>query len=297
MGDDAASERIKDLEREVLELRGEVARLKAARGGTVEQMLARRGLAIYRKERDGDVLKPGKGFREEFYSLMGKYSFRLFLRDAIKHQEAFTPEGLSKFIGDGAAREFGAFLLRAGLAGETKDGGLSLSRGPIKSFGPTLEWYLAEAVRRELYASVAWGVSFRSVGRSAVNSSANGTGGDYDLLAALEGRLLYAEVKSSPPKQIYETEIASFIDRVLSLSPHLSLFIVDTELRMKDKIVFMFEQVLPKTPFAGTPVTRWKNELFRAGERIFIVNGKGGLVRNIKEVVSAFLKETAWQAA
>ena len=33
---------------------------------------------------------------------MGKYSFRLFLRDVIKYQDGFTPEGLSRFIGDEA---------------------------------------------------------------------------------------------------------------------------------------------------------------------------------------------------
>ncbi len=310
MEEDAPAKRIKDLEREVMELRGEAARLRTALGGAVEEMLARRGFAIYRKERDRDVLRPDDNFREEFYSLMGRYSFRLFLRDAIKHRESFRPEGLSKFIGDEAAGGFGAFLVRAGLARETGDGNISLLRGQVKNFGPTLEWFLAEVMRRELFASAVWGVSFRNRGggtpgnrpvrdRSdgSARSRSTGTGGgDYDLLAALEGRLLYAEVKSSPPRQIYETEIAAFIDRVFGLCPHLSLFVVDTELRMKDKIVFMFEQVLPKTPLSGTPVVRWKDELFRAGNGIFIVNSKGGLIRNIKEVISAFLKETAWQA-
>ena len=109
--------------------------------------------------------------------------------------------------------------------------------------------------------------------------------------------MIYAEVKSSPPKQIYDTEIASFIDRTLKLSPHLSLFIVDTELWMKDKIVFIFEQTLPMSPLGAVPVARWKDELFRVGDRIFIVNSKGGFIQNIKDVISAFLKERAWQAA
>jgi hypothetical protein len=282
-----AAKKIDDLENEVRDLKEEIIRLKKALGNGVEEMLVRRGFRIYRKERDKDVLKPGAQFKEEFYSLMGKYSFRLFLRDVIKYQDGFTPEGLSRFIGDEAAREFGQFLIKSGLAKELGDGRLSLSHGPVKSFGPTLEWYLAEVMRRELYADAVWGVNFREAG----------TGGDYDLLAALEGLLIYAEVKSSPPKQIYDTEIASFIDRTLKLSPHLSLFIVDTELRMKDKIVFMFEQTLPKSPLGAAPVVRWKDEIFRVGERIFIVNSKGGFIQNIKDVISAFLKERAWQAA
>ena len=79
-------------------------------GNGVEEMLVRRGFRIYRKERDKDVLKPGAECKEEFYSLMGKYSFRLFLRDVIKYQDGFTPEGLSRFIGDEAAREFGGIF-------------------------------------------------------------------------------------------------------------------------------------------------------------------------------------------
>jgi hypothetical protein len=285
--DGDAEKKINGLKKEVRDLKEEIIRLRKALGNGVEEMLVRRGFRIYRKERDKDVLKPGAQFKEEFYTLMGKYSFRLFLRDVIKYQDGFTPEGLSRFIGDNAAREFGEFLVKSGLAKKLRDGRLSLSRGPVKSFGSTLEWYLAEVMKRELYASAVWGVSFREAG----------TGGDYDLIAALEGLMIYAEVKSSPPKQIYDTEITSFVDRTLKLSPHLSLFIMDTELRMKDKIVFMFEQALPKSPLGATPVVRWKDEIFRVGERIFIVNSKGGFIKNIKDVISAFLKERAWQAA
>ena len=82
-------------------------------------------------------------------------------------------------------------------------------------------------------------------------------------------------------------------DRVLELSLDLSIFIMDTELRMKDKIVVLFEEALPKTPLVGLPVERVKAELFRVGGRIFIINSKDGLAANIGEIISLYLKKEA----
>lgn len=137
--DGDAAKTIDGLEKEVRDLKEEIIGLQKALGNGVEEMLARRGFRIYRKERDKEVLKSGAQFKEEFYSLMGKYSFRLFLRDVIKY--------------------------------------------------------------------------------------------------------------------------------------------------------------LPKSSLGATPVVRWKDELFRVGERIFIVDSKGGFIQNIKYVIATFLKERAWQAA
>ena len=95
---------------------------------------------------------------------------------------------------------------------------------------------LCEIFRREFAAEAAWGVKFK---RPRV-------GGDYDVIAKIDGSILYMEVKSSPPKQIYNSEIAAFLDRTSDLSPEISVFFMDTELRMKDKIVPMFEEELRK---------------------------------------------------
>ena len=65
-------------------------------------------------------------------------------------------------------------------------------------------------------------------------------GGDYDVLGRLDGALVYLEVKSSPPKQVYDSEVRAFLDRVEDLAPDLAVFLMDTELRMKDKLVPMF---------------------------------------------------------
>ncbi len=94
------------------------------------------------------------------------------------------------------------------------------------------------------------------------------------------------EIKSSPPKQIYDREVSSFLNRIDDLVPDIAVFFVDTELRMKDKIVPMFEDELKKR--YGRPVTaeRLVKELFHISEKIFIINAKGGITANIRTVLT-----------
>jgi hypothetical protein len=94
------------------------------------------------------------------------------------------------------------------------------------------------------------------------------------------------EIKSSPPKQIYDKEIAAFLDRVEDLSPAISIFLVDTELRMKDKIVPMFEAELQRRYTKPAPVARIERELFHIDGRIFIINSKENIESNIGKVLS-----------
>lgn len=284
------AERVKEQEREIEFLRGEVGRLRgliASRAGSVEDMLKRRGFKVFRHGGDQDTVRPEaarKKHAEEFYQLMKKYSFRLFLRDAIKYQDGFLPDDLVRYSSLPVVNEYTAFLKRAGVMEALPGGRFRLARRPVTSFGPTLEWFVAEVFRREFMVDALWGVRFRNTG----------TGGDYDLLAAVEGRLLYGEVKSSPPKQIYDTEIKAYIERYLELSPDLSLFIMDTELRMKDKIVPMFEQELPETRLKGLAVERLKGELFHIDGRIFIINSKDSLTANIGHVLGWYLKRSQY---
>ena len=81
---------------------------------------------------------------------------------------------------------------------------LRMKKRPVRSFGVTLEWYIAEIFKRAFGSEAVWGVKFR---RPSV-------GGDYDVIAKFDSSFLYAEVKSSPPRQIYDREISAFLDRV-----------------------------------------------------------------------------------
>lgn len=263
-------------------LRGEVRRLRRSLNlvtPDLDVMLKRRGFRIFKKEPFGFLLLPGPQLIDEYYAMLGKYSFRLFLRDVIKHQDFFTLEDVTRYATSGVTAEYIRYLMHTGLA-ETTDGGYALT-SRVKSFGETLEWYVSEVLKREFGAETVWGVKFRRPN----------VGGDYDVIAKIDGSILYGEVKSSPPKQIYGSEIAAFLDRVADLSPEMALFLMDTELRMKDKIVPMFEEELIRRSADETGVRRIERELFRTGDRIFIINSKDGIVRNIETVLNMYFRK------
>lgn len=264
-------------------LRQEVRRLRQSLNLLTPDLgivLKRRGFRIFKKEPLEFLIIPSPEFVDEYYVMLGKYSFRLFLRDVIKHQDFFTVEDVTRYATSRVTSQYVKYLRRTGLA-VTKADGYVLSRH-VKSFGETLEWYVCEVLRREFGAEALWGVKFRK----------RKVGGDYDVIAKFDGSILYAEVKSSPPKQIYENEISAFMDRFLDLSPEIAIFLMDTELRMKDKIVPMFEEELKRRTAGGIRPRRIERELFQAGERIFIINSKESIVRNMETVLNRYFRKS-----
>ncbi|HXX57007.1 MAG TPA: hypothetical protein VEI96_03295 [Thermodesulfovibrionales bacterium] len=291
---------------EILSLRAEIKRLRKSLSELTPPLtvlLKRRGFTIYKKEPQDDLLLPEERFVDDYYRILNKYSFRLFLRDVIKHQELFTLRDVTRYATQGVTKDYTEYLESIGLigkrvraAGEGADIAYRLSKGPVKSFGVTLEWFIAEIFKREFAAEAVWGVKCK---RPVV-------GGDYDLIAKIDGSILYGEVKSSPPKQIYANEIAAFLTRAFDMKPEITLFFMDTELRMKDKIVPIFEEELGKRPsheitgFFGKgrgAVTalrgeRIEKELFHIEDKIFIINAKESIAGNIERVLRWFFRRS-----
>lgn len=272
---------------EVKFLKAEIKRLRKAMSEltpSLEVMLKLRGFRIYKKEPSEDLLLPRKKiYANTFYEKLKKYSFRLFLRDVIKHQKFFTLEKVTRFATKEVTSKYVDFLLKSGLVELAPNGyrlkkrvGTTVVSTPMKSFGETLEWFISRLMEKEFEAETAWGVKFK---RPRV-------GGDYDLIAKIDSSILYMEVKSSPPRQIYDKEIAAFLNRVNDLSPEISVFFMDTELRMKDKIVPMFEVELKRRYKKTVPVTRVVKELFHINKKIFIINSKPTIMANIERVLS-----------
>jgi len=271
---------------EVTLLKSEIKRLRknlAKITHSLDMMLKRSGFTIYKKEPSDDLLVPDKKYAAAFYKKLKKYSFRLFLRDVIKHQNSFRLEKVIKYSTKEVTAQYLDFLLRINIV-ELSGKDYRLRKRPVKSFGETLEWYVARIIKNDFQAETTWGVKFR---RPKV-------GGDYDVIAKIDSSLLYVEVKSSPPKQSYDRGITFFFNRVEDLSPDISIFFVDTELRMKDKIVPMFEEELRKRYKKPVAVERIVRELFHINRKIFIINAKGGISSNI-ETVLAFLWHNEFQ--
>jgi len=263
-------------------LRDEIRRLRKSLSELtppLDVLLKRRGFRIYKKEPSEDLLLPDNKFIDNFYEMLKKYSFRLFLRDVIKNQKFFRLEDVTRYATSEVTKDYIEYLRNMGLV-EKLSGGFRLSIGPIKSFGETLEWYVAEIFKKEFAAEAIWGIRFK---RPKV-------GGDYDLIAKVDGSIVYMEIKSSPPKQIYQKEISAFFDRVSDLSPEMSIFFVDTELRMKDKIVLMFDEELKLRHVNPPKIMRMEKELFQLKDKLFIINAKDSVAANIEKVLSWYFR-------
>lgn len=267
---------------ELVYLRNENRRLRRSLNvltAPLDVLLRRRGFRIFKQNPGGDLLMPAEEFRDEYYRMLHRYSFRLFIRDIIKHQNFFQIENVARYATAGVTVDYLKYILSIGLITETGDG-YQLTRRPVKSFGETLEWFVAEILKREFCFESIWGVKFK---RPSI-------GGDYDVLGKFDSSIAYIEVKSSPPKQIYAAEISAFFDRVSDLLPEIAVFFMDTELRMKDKIVPMFEEELAKKYALPPAVTRMEKELFQIENRIFIINAKDSVISNIEKVLKKYFR-------
>ncbi len=282
----------KELHDEISGLRAEIRRLRKALSETsspLPVLLRRRGFRIFKKEPPDDLLRPDEKFGDDYYRYMHRYSFRLLVRDVIKHQKKFSLKDVTRYATADVTKGYIDLLLAVGLL-EKKGDSYSLRKRPIKSFGPTLEWFLSEIFKKEFAVETVWGIKFK---RPVV-------GGDYDLIAKVDSSILYMEVKSSPPKQIYAEEIAAFFDRTLDLAPEIAVFFMDTELRMKDKIVPMFEEEIRRRYPDGLSVylssgempsvRRIEKELFHIQNKIYIINAKDSIVNNLEKVLSRYFR-------
>jgi hypothetical protein len=131
-------------------------------------------------------------------------------------------------------------------------------------------------LHRWLGFDVATGVKFH----------ARGIGGDLDLVAAAEGKLIYIELKSSPPKHVSNGEVRAFFDRVRLVRPDLALFVVDTALRLSDKVVPMLADELARRSETAPAPCRLEKDLWTLSRHLYIVNSRPDLMTNIGRVIA-----------
>jgi hypothetical protein len=199
------------------------------------------------------------------------YGFRLFLRGAIQRPDGFSPAQATRYLTPAQSKAHAESLVDLGLGERLPPGGYRLVR-PARSFGGTLEWYVARELRERLGFDAAAGLKFH----------ARGVGGDLDVVAAAEGKLAYLELKSSPPKHLSTAELSAFLDRVEALRPHVSLFVMDTALRLSDKVVPMLQQELARRrPHTRLEPRRVERELWALTPHLYAVNAKPDLMANI----------------
>jgi hypothetical protein len=281
---------IKSLKRKVQRLTKEIESIKAVSledPFSVERMLKMRGINIFRKNPTERLFFPPELspiYKTRFYEMMKRYSFRLVIRDMVKHQDRFRIQDLTHYCSPKVVRGYCDLLCEIGAIIKNGRGRYRTRVSPVYSFGPTLEWFIAEMFKREFASSALYGVSVKKTK----------SGGDYDVVASWIGRLVYVEVKSSPPKGIELSEISTFFSRIEDLLPEVAILFNDTQLRMKDKLVVMFEEELEKR-YGGEaktlyPIERLIEELFHVQNHIFIVNSKKDVMENFQTCLKHYLQ-------
>jgi len=264
-----------------------IRRISIEDSSPVENLLRTRGIRVFRKNpTDRLFFLPHLSMSNQtrFYEMMKRYSFRLVLRDMIKKQNGFYIRDLTHYCSQKVVQGYCETLSDMGVI--IKDGRLNYRTAvsPLYSFGPTLEWFIAEMFKKEFASPALYGVSVKKT-RS---------GGDYDVMASWNQKLVYAEVKSSPPKGVEQGEISTFFSRLEDLLPDVAILFNDTQLRMKDKLVVMFEQELRQRYGENSnefyPVERLVEELFHIGHRIFIINSKKDIVENFRICLRDYLR-------
>jgi hypothetical protein len=268
MTDDEATAR----EQEHAAARGSLAPQSGALAtqGEAAKMLVRRGFSPrgtaldlpFAKSREAEV-------QERFYDLLGHYGFRLFLRGAIRLRDGFDPTECTRYLDPRRATAFAEHLVALALAERIGDNRYRLTHPP-DSFGATLEWYVARALREHYGFDVVEDVKF----------GAAGVGGDLDLVAAAEGKLVMLELKSSPPKHLHSSEVGAFLDRVGALRPHLSLFVMDTALRLGDKVLPMFVERGHERGIRFA-LNRVEHEVFALSRTVYVLNARPDLMLNL----------------
>jgi hypothetical protein len=244
-------------------------------------MLARRGFRPSKAPLDVPFPENlGEEAAQRLSEELGHYAFRLFLRGAIQKCKGFAPEEGTRYLARAQAKACAESLVGLGLAEPLPRGRYRLVWA-AKSFGGTLEWYVARELSRRYGFDVATGVRLH----------ARGVGGDLDVVAAAEGKLAYLELKSSPPKNLSVREVAAFFDRVHLLRPDLTLFVVDTALRLSDKVLPMLVAELDRRR-GETKLTprRLERELWALTPHLYAVNGRPDLIANIGRAIAEGLR-------
>jgi hypothetical protein len=248
-------------------------------------MLRRRGLDPRPSPPDVPFdAEPDPALARALEARLSHYAFRLFLRGAILRPAGFAPSQATRYLPGPKARELAEACVALGLAERLPRGRYRLVRR-ARSFGGTLEWWLARELGRRLGLEVAFGV----------RSGAAGVGGDLDVVATGEGKLLYLEAKSSPPKHVTKEEIAAFLRRVRAVRPDAALFVVDTALRLSDKILPMFAEALARSGVHAAP-RRIFRETWALTPHLFAVNAREDLVENVCRAIAEALRALSPEA-
>jgi hypothetical protein len=269
---------VRELELRAAALPRQDRRASANAGGEAIAMLVRRGLQPVMNAEDGFFSQLEEFQADKLSEWLDHYAFRLFLRGAIQNWQGFKPGETTRYLTQDQSRAYARALVDLGLAENIGQDRYRL-KWAARSFGGILEWYVSRELVRRYGFDVATGVKLR----------VRGGGGDLDVVAAAEGKLVYLELKSSPPRNLMMSEISSFWSRLALLRPDLAIFVVDTALRPSDKVLPMLADAFEQCSFSRMVPKRVAAQLWALTPHIYVVNGSRDLMANIGKAIAAGL--------
>ena len=249
---------------------------------SVKNVLKRRGFNFFSSCPTGELMIPqilDPKILEKFYKYFKKYSFRLFLRDIIKNKEKIKLEELVHFCSLRTVKKYLNFLNKAEIIEKLEGNIFQLKNRNINTFGVTLEWFITQIFEREFNSPADWRVKILNLK----------SGGDFDVIAVVEQMMVFVEVKSSPPKHIHQNVVSEFFLRIDDLNPDISIFFVDTHLRLKDKINVMFGYEL-NSKNCKYEIKNFFSKIYCVNNNIFIVNSKPDIITNFRECLKYYFK-------
>lgn len=245
--------------------------------GEAIAMLVRRGL--HPDQSIGNVLfikQLEDPLANDLSEWLGHYAFRLFLRGAIQKSSGFLPSETNRYLTPEQSRNYAEVLVRLNLA-EKMPRNRYRMKCAVKNFGGILEWYIGHELKRRYGFDVVTGIKLH----------ARGAGGDLDVIAAAEGKLVYVEAKSSPPRNLAASEAAAFCERLNLLRPDVALFVVDTALRLSDKVLPMLAEEFQRHGRMISKPRRIAAQSWALTPHVYAVNGSRDLMGNIGKAIAA----------
>lgn len=247
----------------------------------VEVLLGQNGFPVISHGSQAQLIFPpdiSPASLSHFYGLMRRYSFRLFMRDLIRIPEADDTGALTRYCSIRTVRSYLRTLAEMGIVLLTGEG-YRLPR-KVPSFGATLEWYVCEVMRREFLSPALFNVKLQNTA----------SGGDYDVISIVAGYLVYLEVKSSPPRGVERQAVKAFLARLRDLEPAMAVLLVDTELRMRDKLVPMLAEGLESEGKTGAAraVENLLDEIYHVRHAIYVINSRKGVYSNLRTCLRDF---------
>jgi hypothetical protein len=247
-------------------------------GGEAIAMLVRRGLQPGMSAEDSFLSQLDETRADKLAEWLDHYAFRLFLRGAIQNRQRFKPGETTRYLTQDQSRMYARALVDLGLAESVGQDRYRL-KWAVRNFGGVLEWYVSRELVRRYGFDVATGVKLH----------VTGGGGDLDVVAAAEGKIVYLELKSSPPRNLMMSEISSFWGRLALLRPDLAIFVVDTALRLSDKVLPMLADAFEQRGLGRIVPKRVAAQLWALTPHVYVVNGSRDLMANIGKAIAAGL--------